>query len=183
MPTFDAEQLLRFAEGAAAQERLYATVGKISSNWAAFEAIQNSALWVLARVDDDAGACLTSQIPNISRALDAFATLVCLRGGDDTLMMRINKFIEKTHNLSARRNRAIHAPWHWNFETGKASRLVITAQKKLVFGPEEVETAEMSKLVDETHDHVEAFEKIIEEISEKLGESAGISFRSRSQHP
>jgi hypothetical protein len=181
MPTSEEERLLKIVDVTIAHERLYATVGKIASNWAAFEAILHNSLWVLAKVEDEAGACLTAQIPNVSRALDAFAALVRLRGGSDALITRIRIFTEKTHGLSSRRNRAIHSPWNRDWETGKASRLVITAQKKLVFGPEEVDLAHMSKLVDDTHDHVQTFEKIIAEVSEQLSASAGISFRSRSK--
>lgn len=181
MPTSDEERLLKLVDVSVSQERLYATVGKIASNWAAFEALLHSSLWVLAKVEDKIGACLTSQIPNVARSLDAFAALVRFHGGSDALMSRINKFTEKTHGLSPRRNRAIHSPWSWEWETGKASRLVITAQKKLVLDAEEIELAEMSKLVDDTHDHIEAFETIIAEISKELSKSAGISFRARSQ--
>ncbi len=48
----------------------YIAIGKVASNWAAFEALVNSLLWQLAKVHDDRGACLTAQIANVARSLD-----------------------------------------------------------------------------------------------------------------
>lgn len=171
------EQLRQLINADADRERLYAAVGKVASNWSVFEHFVHSSLWVLAKVDDDAGACLTSQIAGPGRALDAFAALVRVRGGDDPLIKLINQFAAKTRTLGEKRNRAVHDSWNWNKDTGKSYRLQITAQKTLVMGPQPAGTNEMNTLVDLIADHIEEFEKIVELVEKQLGASAGICFR------
>jgi hypothetical protein len=121
----------------------YVAIGKVASNWAAFEHLLNSSLWELAKVDDEAGACITSQIGNSGRSLDALASLVRLRGGGDAILIKINKFAEKSGNLSRRRNRIIHDPWVIENPGLNPGRFEISAVKKLIFGYQLMPTKEV----------------------------------------
>jgi hypothetical protein len=62
-------------------EQHYTLIGKISANWSTFEALINSAIWRGARIEDNPGACITSQILAINRRIDALTALVELRAG------------------------------------------------------------------------------------------------------
>jgi hypothetical protein len=158
------------------RERHYAAIGKVTSNWAAFEQLVHSSLWCLAKAEDRPGACLTAQIPNIARAFDALASLADLHGGSKALVRKINQFAEHTHAINGRRNRIVHDPWNWNDETGKPYRLQISAQKKLVFGPLPMDTKEVDQLVEDIFNHINAYETLVTQMSVQLA-SAGILFR------
>ncbi|THD68447.1 MAG: hypothetical protein E7813_10485 [Bradyrhizobium sp.] len=180
MPINDEESLRKFIKDDADRQHLYAAVGKVASNWAAFEHMLHSSLWVFAKVGDEAGACLTSQIPGPGRALDAFVSLVRMHGGDDALIKTINQFAEKTRGLGDKRNRAVHDSWNWDRETGNPYRLEISARKRIVMGPQPTSLSDMNTLVDQIADHIEAFELVVARVERQLGTAAGICFRPTS---
>jgi hypothetical protein len=142
----------------------YIAIAKVVSNWATFELMIASSLWILAGVDDDPGACLTAQIPNGARLLDAFIALVRLRGGDDTLIRQINKFAEATQKLNLKRNRVVHDPWVAEVGTGRPHRVEISAAKRLIFEYQHVPTDELNALVDAIADHSNRFDEIMETV-------------------
>lgn len=149
----------------------YLAIGKVASNWAAFEGLVRSAIWVLAKVEDEAGACITAQLPNISRALDALIALVRLRGGDDTLVRSYKKMAEDSVALGNKRNRIVHDPWAAERGTKRPHRLEITAQKRLVMGYLAHTTEEVEKLVDEINDHIDRFIALTEKAIALVGAS------------
>ncbi len=147
----------------------FTAIGKVASNWAAFEQIANSLLWVLAGVDDRAGACLTAQIPHMGRTLGALTALVRLRGGNDALVKAINKFQDTTVGLGNRRNRVVHDPWQIDDATGHPKRLEISADKKPVFGYEIVPLEKIEALVDEIWEHITKFEALANRVLAEVG--------------
>jgi hypothetical protein len=179
----DEESLRKFIKDNADRQQLYAAVGKVASNWAVFEHMLHSSLWVLAKVGDEAGACLTSQIPGPGRALDAFVSLVRLHGGDESLIKTINQFSEKTRGLGDKRNRAVHDSWNWDRATGSPYRLEISARKRIVMGPQPTSLSDMNDVVDQIADHIDAFDKIVAEVEKQLGTLAGICFRPTPATP
>jgi hypothetical protein len=142
----------------------YAAIGKVAANWAAFEHLVESALWVLAGVDDEPGVCLTAQIPNTARRFDVLMALVRLRGGSEELLKRINKFVEDTYDLTTKRNRVIHDAWHWNFATQRALRLEISAQKRLSYGFIEMSEDEIDAIVEEIATHIGKLDAIMRDV-------------------
>jgi hypothetical protein len=179
----DEESLRKFIKDDADRQQLYAAVGKLASNWAVFEHMLHSSLWVLAKVGDEAGACLTSQIPGPGRALDAFVSLVRMHGGDDALIKTINQFTEKTRGMGDKRNRAVHDSWNWDRETGSPYRLEISAQKRLVMGPRPTTLSDLNRLVDQIAEHIDAFEKVVAQVERQLGATVGICFRPAPPAP
>jgi hypothetical protein len=77
-----------------------------------------------------------------------------------------------------KRNRAVHDSWNWNKETGQSYRLQISAQKRLVLGPQPMGTEELDALIDTISEHIDAFEKIVTEVERQVGVTAGICFLS-----
>ncbi len=151
----------------------YIAIGKVASNWAAFEALVNSLLWQLAKVHDDRGACLTAQIANVARSLDALASLVRLEGGSETVLKEINRFAEKTGKLSRRRNRIIHDPWTMSPNLVEPHRLEISAQKRLIFQLQATPLDDILALVDAIDDHMDEFDKLANAVLVEIEPSVG----------
>ena len=61
-----------------ANDAVYASIGKVVSSWATLDVLMHRLIWDLANVSDREGACITSQIPNSARCLDAIIALVNL---------------------------------------------------------------------------------------------------------
>ncbi len=75
----------------------YKAIGRVAAWWSRFEADVATMLWRLTGLESGLGACLTAQIPNVSRLLDGLVALVAYRGGSKELLTRLNKFKAKTH--------------------------------------------------------------------------------------
>src|SRR6476646_1483972 len=91
-------------------------VGRVTTDWARLEHDMAVMLWFLMDVENKIGACLTSQIPNAARLLDAMSALAGLRGADETLLKSIRKFAEQTYSLGEKRNRIVHGVWTFDPE-------------------------------------------------------------------
>jgi hypothetical protein len=136
----------------------YAAIGMVAANWSAFERLVESLLWTLADADDQPAICLTAQIPSMTRRFDALLALTRLRGGDEQLATRINRFAEASHALNDKRNRVVHDTWHWNFPMQQALRLEMSANKKLVYGFVAMSEDEIAEIGDKIADHIEEFD-------------------------
>ena len=73
----------------------YCAIGKVTANWAALEAIINSAIWQIGEIPDDIGACLTSQIFTYDAKIKTLGALLGVRGGLDATISALNKFHEE----------------------------------------------------------------------------------------
>jgi hypothetical protein len=142
----------------------YAAIGKVAANWAAFERLMESALWVLAGVGDYPGACLTSQIPNMARRFDALLALARLKNVDEKIIKKLQQFSHESQTLNLQRNRIIHDAWHWNFATQRALRLELSAAKRLTLGLVETPEAAVMGIAEEIANHIDRFDKIIDEV-------------------
>jgi hypothetical protein len=139
----------------------YAAIGKVAANWAALELYIDSACWILAKVDDKAGVCLTAQVAGIGRKLDAFTALVRLQGGSDALIKSINKFAQDAQGLSEIRNRVVHDPWHGRGLLSIPHRVEASARKKVVFETVLVMTSEVDHIAENIATLTDRFEQIM----------------------
>jgi hypothetical protein len=146
----------------------YAAIAMVAANWAMLERLVDTTIWRLAEVQDEPGACITAQIPNIARRLDAMMALVKLRGASDRLVAKINKFIKQTHSLATKRNRVVHDPWVLEKGTGKPHRFEISAQNKLIFEYVPMGTDEVAVVVNLIHDHINRYDDLLDAISAEL---------------
>lgn len=154
-------------------EAHYREIGKVAANWAAFETIAVSALWMLADVKDEPGACLTAQIPNMARRMDALEALLRLRGASDFLLRKVHKFGSDTYGLQEQRNRIVHDPWHVD-KDGQLNRLEITAKGKLKFGHIPFAVAEITRAVFLISEHIKRFSELMREIDAAHGPFPGM---------
>jgi hypothetical protein len=151
------------------EEAHFAAMGKVVANFAAFEAILQSAIWRFANVDDEAGICLTAEL-SLHRSFDALIALARLRGATDDMLKRLAKFAADTQNgIKAQRNRIVHDPVYFEPDSSAPNRLKISARKTVVYGYEPAPTAAIEKLVDNIGDRISKFERLIEEIANHCG--------------
>lgn len=135
-------------------------VGRVTSNWSLFETMIDMAIWHLADVEDNSGACLTAQIAGSARKLDALISLFHLHyPAESATLKRLQQAAEKSRDLAEKRNRVVHD--HWRLLDGKPSRLEITARKRLIFGPVSVSEDDLFKLADEVTHHANEFWKLL----------------------
>ncbi len=130
----------------------YKSIGSVAVIWAVLELRINYAIWELANLNKQAGACITAQITAPVPRMRALISLVHFRGGDNNLLKALNKFSGKLDGLARRRNRVVHDPWSVNEESGEIQRMEITADRKLVYEFKTEDTA----LVDQIYDDIDA---------------------------
>ncbi len=145
----------------------YATIGKVAANWSVLEKLAESAIWRFARCDDEAGACITSQIYSLDGRLKALISLLKWRGLGDGLVAKLNKLAADSPGLGEQRNRIVHDPWNVS-ASGVPQRLQITAQKTLVMGFQPMPTDEVKKVADRIAIFIDRFETLILEVVAEL---------------
>src|SRR4051795_2696366 len=79
-------------------------IGKVATRWSHLEQTLAMGLWRVAGLDNKTGTCLTAQIPNSARMLDALLALSHVKGASERLLRTIKKFAEKTLGLQEQRN-------------------------------------------------------------------------------
>lgn len=121
-------------------------IGSVATGWAEFECCLDSVMWVLAGVPDiTIGGCITAQIPNSARKLDAIIALSGVRSCDEAVLKDLRSLAGKAENLQRRRNRVVHDMWRPTDKTGTHYRLEITAAKTLVFQQIEIPLEEIQQ--------------------------------------
>jgi hypothetical protein len=141
-------------------------IGKVASNWSRLEQTLAMALWRLAGVDNKTGTCLTAQIPNSARMLDALLALANLRGASDTWLNNITKFAGKTLGLQEQRNRVVHDVW--TFDPGLINRWPLTARKVVSDEPVQVTTDEVERLADTIDRHETVLTRLLGDLYREL---------------
>ena len=125
-----------------ATREYYYLIGVIASGWSHLEQGIDDALWRLAGVHEDFGACLTAQFLSISNRIMALEALLRLRGVSGSFIEEsVSPFAKRCSALAKRRNRAIHDPIA--FDPAVTAVLVhrIIAERKLHKGARPAEIA------------------------------------------
>jgi hypothetical protein len=140
-------------------------VGKVATTWALFEYTIDGALWTLAELKEDWGACITTQMMSISPRLKAYLALVRVRGvPEGDLINRINKFIGDSEPLAQKRNRAVHDPWVIGESSKAVYQLKATANRKLEFGFRPRSLPDLQQISKEIEAHTERFSSLHVEV-------------------
>jgi hypothetical protein len=137
-------------------------IGKVASGWSRLEQTLAIALWRLAGLDNKTGTCLTAQIPNSARMLDALLALATLRGASKKTLKGIQKFAQKSYGLQEQRNRVAHDVW--TFDPGLISRRPLTARKVVSDEPVQVTTEEVEGLANTIDHHDLELRRILREL-------------------
>lgn len=138
------------------------SLGRVAVAWASFEHEIASAIWELAGIDIQAGACLTAQILGAGRLLDSYVALAKLRNAPKSTISKLHEFQQKTYTLSERRNRLIHDSWA--FDPPGGSRFEISARGKLSFELKPDPTSAIDTSAVAIEHHAEIFVAIAREI-------------------
>jgi hypothetical protein len=78
------------------------------------------------------GACITTQIGNSGRLMEALIALVDLNGGGKELLKSLRTFQGKVATHQRTPNRLVHDAWVFRVPDGDAFRYELSAQGKLV---------------------------------------------------
>ncbi len=146
----------------------YKSIGSVAVIWAVLELRINYAIWELANLNKQAGACITAQIIAPGPRMKALISLVHFRGGNDGLLKALNKFSVKLDGLARRRNRVVHDPWSVKEGTGEIERMEITADRKLVFELKTEDAASVDEIYDEIDAALKEFASLWRRISREL---------------
>jgi hypothetical protein len=126
----------------------YEAIGRVASAWAFFDFHVSQQIWWLAAVDDERGACLTSNMMSINMRMNTLLALIELearfhkepnlhdkRPAQDTLpafLKELNALNNKqVAPLSKERNRIVHDTWMYGKKTGHIAQIRATADKRL----------------------------------------------------
>jgi hypothetical protein len=139
----------------------YAAVGELASVWAGFEHIIQRAIWNLASLDNLTGACITAQIGNSGRMIDALIALLRLRNAPEISIKPLNAFAEKVAKKQRRRNRIVHDPWSFRLPGGEAYRIELSAHREVISTGIPHSTAEVEDFTKEVIALVREFDSLL----------------------
>lgn len=127
------------------EEKHFAAIGRLSSEWALFELDVDFNMLSLAGIDKRFGLCLTAQITGMTKKLEAYIAIakIALPSLNER---KLNKLFEKVRALAEQRNRIIHDPWLFE-ETNGPFRQEITARRVLRIKPVPVSTADVWDII------------------------------------
>lgn len=137
----------------------YSVVGRIASAWARMEWSIDMAIWEMANVPHETGACITAQFGGVHSRLRALIALVHLNGlGSFT--NELNKFYQDSNEVVLKRNRAVHDAWWVSSPSGTVAQLRLTADKKLDYRFRATSMLEMDEIAAAIKAHDERFTNI-----------------------
>jgi hypothetical protein len=122
----------------------YSAVGRVALYWTRFESEIARTVRMLAGIDNKYGECLTAQVANTARMLDALAALVELRAPGIATQKSFKKHLDNIQGLAERRNRVVHDIW--TFDPGKSTRWQTSVRRIHKSEPIEMTTAEVETL-------------------------------------
>lgn len=142
----------------------YAEVGKLASVWAGFEHRIQWAIWNLASLDNLTGACITTQIGNSGRMIDAVIALLRLKNAPESSIKPLLKFAEKVARKQRQRNRIVHDPWSFRLPHGEAYRYELSAHRDVIASAIPHSTRELKDFTEEVVSLVDEFDALLSAI-------------------
>jgi hypothetical protein len=146
----------------------YSAIGKVAASWAALEAMVSSAIWQIGEIQDEIGACVTSQIFPFDGKIKALISILEVRGGLNKTICQLNKFHKDTRGIGTFRNRTIHDPWVHDLNTNTPHRLQITADKKPIMEYKPESTDKLLEHAKETAKLIERLQEILKPAIERF---------------
>ncbi|MFI5419453.1 MAG: hypothetical protein ACHQ1H_00650 [Nitrososphaerales archaeon] len=128
-------------------QKHYSAVGKVAVEWTRFEGYVNEMIRMLANVDNRFGECMTAQIANVNRSLDALCALVDLRKPGAADDKNFKKLIERIQSVAERRNRVVHD--NWTFDPGVTMRWPTSIRRRYRSEPIDMPTSQVEALADD----------------------------------
>jgi hypothetical protein len=145
-----------------ADHPIYSLVGRVASAAAHLEHTLDLIIWDLARIDHQAGACITAQLTGAQPRYRAIISILKINFRTDPrykpFIEEVNQLLEGTHKPGDDRNRIVHDPWYiiTEYERGVFTRLPseTPAQframpfKGLHFGVMEIDVKNIEKTIE-----------------------------------
>jgi hypothetical protein len=122
---------------------LAAAIAYAISAWARFEYEIDEFIWALARLEPEQGACLTAQLQTVAARFNALLSLARVEQVKPRHIRRLNTIRERSNGLAEKRNRLVHDPWFYGYQTKENYRLEKTARAKLIHRYEHVTEEEI----------------------------------------
>ena len=128
----------------------YAAVGRVASKWAQLDHHIQELIWGLAGLDAMTGTCITSQIGNSGRLMDALLALLEQKGATKKELQPLRSLSDVIGIKQRMRNRIIHDPWYFHFNqdgTTTGYRFESSAVKTVVRRPIKQDYEKLEKLI------------------------------------
>lgn len=123
-----------------------AAIARAISAWAKIEFEIDEFIWQLAQLEPNVGACLTTQFPGVVARMNALISLARQQKVNKARIGRLNKFKTLATALADERNRLVHDPWLFGYNSKKLYRLHKTAREHLEYEYKVVTEAELTAL-------------------------------------
>ncbi|SIO61531.1 hypothetical protein SAMN05443247_08858 [Bradyrhizobium erythrophlei] len=155
---------------------IYALVGKVASDWAHVEHTLDVIIWDLSGIDHRKGAAITAQIMG---AYGRFKAILALLAHPDfsgrkslqAVVRRATDLMNRSSELSDKRNRIVHDPWYAYTVSGRTAQFKSMPHKDHRYGIQLVD----AKVLDGTQNSIREFAKRVDglksEISQLLSDS------------
>src|SRR5438552_15764506 len=83
----------------------YNAVGRVASAWAMFEFRIEQAIWALAGIEDEIGACITAQVFSVPSLFKSYIALAKFSGLPERHLHHLNKMLsERVQPIGEKRN-------------------------------------------------------------------------------
>jgi hypothetical protein len=128
----------------------YAAVGRVASKWAQLDHHIQELIWGLAGLDAMTGTCITSQIGNSGRLMDALLALLEQKGATKKELQPLRSLSDVIGIKQRMRNRIIHDPWYFHFNQDRTTtgyRFESSAVKTVVRKPIKQDYEKLEKLI------------------------------------
>jgi hypothetical protein len=89
----------------------YSAIGQVAASWAYFEAVVDTWICNFMEVKPEIAVCATAQMIGPRSRIDAFISLVRIRGSKSKWNEDLEQFAKYATILSEQRNRAVHDIW------------------------------------------------------------------------
>jgi hypothetical protein len=132
------------------KQKHYSAVGKVAIEWTRFEMRIAEMVRMLAGVDNKYGKCITTQVANTARMLDALSALAELRCPGSAGEKPFKKRLDHIQGLAERRNRVVHD--EWTFDPGINVKWQNSARRVLKDTRIDMSTDEVERLATEIID-------------------------------
>ena len=136
-------------------QKHYSAVGKVAVEWTRFEMRIAEMVRMLAGVNNKFGECITVQVANTARMLDALSALAELRSPGSAGKKPFKKRLDRIQGLAERRNRVVHD--EWTFDPGVTTRWQNSARRVHKNTPIDMSADEVEKFATEIKDACHEF--------------------------
>lgn len=125
-------------------QRHYTAVGKVAVEWTRFEGNLREMLSMLAGADNEVGECITAQIPDIERMLDALSAMAEIRSPRSSSASSFKDLLAEIRQTSDLSRHVVHDLW--TFDPGTTTRWPVEIEHGQRRDPIPMPTVEVESL-------------------------------------